>query len=104
MCIRDRFEPKTKQEKENLGAERERLSFDPVCSAHLLTAREHGAKKDAKRVLEALIPKDENPKREREQSCLVDTSLSTLLERGVQTGLTAYLQEIRERLVPIFRG
>lgn len=94
------FDPKSAQEVECLAKEERRLSFHPVRDAHLLTAREHGAKKDAKVALDALTQSD----KERERECLEETALETLRERGGNTGLTTYLAEVRERLVPILMG
>ena len=94
------FDPKNAQEKEFLSNEERRLSFHPVRDAHLLTAREHGAKKDAKVALDALTQGD----KERERECLEETTLETLRERGENIGLTAYLKEVCERLVPILMG
>jgi hypothetical protein len=94
------FEPKNEKEEERLEKERQRLSFHPVREAHKLTAREHGAKKDAKVALDALTQGD----KERERACLEETPLVVLEERGKETGLTEYLKELRGRLVPIFKG
>jgi hypothetical protein len=91
------FEPRNADEAERLRVERQRLSFDPVRDAHQLTAREHGAKKDAKVALDALTQGD----KERERACLEETPLAVLEERGGKTGLAEYLKEVRERLVPI---
>ncbi|MBM7119470.1 hypothetical protein I3V78_38555 [Archangium primigenium] len=98
------FDPRNKEEEKRLDGERQRLSLHPVLEAHLLDPSTRGSKKDVKRVLEALIPKDEDPKRVRECACLEETPLATLSARGVDTGLTAYIQEVRDRLVPIFKG
>jgi hypothetical protein len=94
------FEPRSEKEEALLADERQRLSFHPVREAHKLTAREHGAKKDAKVALDALTQGD----KERERACLEETPLAVLEERGKETGLTEYLKEIRERLVPILGG
>ncbi|KFA91060.1 hypothetical protein Q664_24755 [Archangium violaceum Cb vi76] len=91
------FEPRTADEADQLEKQRKRLSFHPVRDAHQLTAREHGAKKDAKVALDALTLGD----KERERACLEETSLAVLEERGGKTGLAEYLKEVRERLVPI---
>lgn len=91
------FEPRNEDEAARLVAERQRLSFHPVRDAHQLTAREHGAKKDAKVALDALTQGN----KERERACLEETPLAVLEERGGKTGLAEYLKEVRERLVPI---
>jgi hypothetical protein len=94
------FEAKGPGEVERLRKVSERLSFHPIKDAHRLMAREHGAKTDAKAALEELTLGD----LERERECLTETPLPTLEERGERTGLAAYLQEVRQRLVPILGG
>ncbi len=94
------FEPRNEDETARLEAEKQRLSFHPIREAHQLTARKHSAKKDAKVVLEELTQGDP----ERERACLEETPLAVLEERGTRTGLTAYLKEVRERLVPVLGG
>jgi len=94
------FDPRNADEAKLLEDERKRLSFHPVRDAHLLTAREHSAKKDAKVALDALTQGDP----ERERACLEETPLAVLEERGSKTGLTVYLKEVRERLVPVLNG
>lgn len=94
------FDPRNADEAERLDAETQRLSFHPVRDAHQLTAREHGAKKDAKVALDSLTQGD----KERERACLEETPLSVLKERGAKTGLAEYLNEVRERLVPVLSG
>ena len=81
-----------------LERERRTLGFDPRFAAAQLTASEAGAKRDAKRVLEALTGGD----RDREDACIEETALHVLVERGAATGLASYLEEIEERLVPLF--
>jgi hypothetical protein len=94
------FEPRNSDEAQRLEDERKRLSFHPVRDAHQLTAREHGAKKDAKDALDALTQGD----KDRERACWEETPLKVLEDRGEKMGLTAYLKEVRERLVPILSG
>lgn len=94
------FEPKNEEEVKRLESVRQRLSFHPVRDAHRLVAREHGAKTDAKVALKELTA----GQWEREIECWERTGLSDLEARGVNTGLTAYLKEVRERLVPLVSG
>jgi hypothetical protein len=94
------FDPQGPEEIEWLEKSERRLSFHPIREAHRLDAREHGAKNDAKRALDELTQGD--PARER--PCLGETPLAVLEERGAKTGLTAYLKEVRERLVPVLSG
>ncbi|HSP78513.1 MAG TPA: hypothetical protein VLQ93_08300, partial [Myxococcaceae bacterium] len=91
------FDARNEDEMARLEALRQRLSFHPVQDAHRLDASEHGAKKDAKRALEELTQGD----KERERACLEETPLPVLEARGKDTGLEAFLKEIRERLVPL---
>jgi hypothetical protein len=94
------FEPRDEAEAKRVDDARKRLSFHPVRDAHKLTAREHGAKTDAKVALDELT----EGRRERELACWEETPLTVLEERGLHTGLTAYLKEVRERLVPVVSG
>ncbi len=92
------YEPRDDAERALLDRERRNLGFDPRLAAAQLTASETGAKRDAKRVLEALTGGD----RVREDACIEETALDVLAERGAATGVASYLQELKERLVPLF--
>ncbi len=94
------FEAQTEEERRCLVEERRSLGFDPCIDARELTAAEEGAKKDAKRVLFALTGGDH----ERERACLVAIPLDRLRERGVRTGLTDYLDDVEEHIVPLVKG
>jgi hypothetical protein len=94
------FQPQSPEESARLQALRERLSVDPILKAHELDAREHGAKTDIKRALEELLQGDGD----RERQCLTETELAVLAQRGEDNGLTAYLSEVRDRLVPVVLG
>jgi len=92
------YEPRDDAEREILSRERQELGFDPLASAEQLTASEEGAKRDAKRVLDALTRGDPD----REHACLEEPPLALLRQRGAKTGLAVYLQELEERLAPLF--
>lgn len=92
------YEPRDDAEREILSRERTELGFDPLSSAEQLTASERGARRDAKRVLDALTGGDPD----REDACLEEPPLALLRQRGANTGLASYLQEIEDRLVPLF--
>ena len=92
------YEPRDDAEQKLLARECQELGFDPRSGAEQLTASEKGARRDAKRVLDALTRGDQA----REEACIEDTPLTVLEQRGAMTGLAAYLLEIGERLVPIF--
>jgi hypothetical protein len=94
------FDPKDAAEEKRLQESTSRLSFHPVREAHRLDASEHGAKNDAKRALAELSLGNWD----RERVCLEETPLKLLDERGERTGLTAFLKEVRERLVPVLGG
>jgi hypothetical protein len=94
------FDPQSHEESERLRKLRERLSVDPILKSHELGAREHGAKTDIKRAMNELILDNGD----RERQCLHETALEALEQRGKFNGLAAYLDEVRQRLVPIFSG
>jgi hypothetical protein len=92
------YEPRDDAEREILLRERKELGFDPLSSAEQLTASEEGARRDAKRVLGALTGGDPD----REEACLEEPPRALLRQRGAKNGLALYLQELEERLVPLF--
>ena len=92
------YEPADADEEARLGTERKHLGFDPRTQAHRLTTQGTKGKRNAKKVLERLAST------EREEACWLETPIETLRERGSNTGLTDYLEEVRERLVPIVAG
>ncbi len=94
------YQPQTPEESGRLQALRERLSLDPIRYSHELDAREHGAKTDIKRALEELIQGEGD----RERSCLHETGLEVLEQRGLSNGLADFLKEVRQELVPILSG
>jgi hypothetical protein len=94
------FKPKNQDEEKRLRQVKERLSFHPIREVHRLTAREHGAKTDAKRALQELTLDDA----ERERECLEEMPLAELESQGAKTGLPEFMVEVRERLVPVLGG
>lgn len=90
------FDPTSDDERSRFDECRRKLGFDPTTEAHRLTASAKGAKKSAKDVLDVLT----GGQREREEKCYEGTSLDVLAERGVASGLTAFLCEIKDRIVP----
>lgn len=89
------FVPENEAERECLEAVTRDLSFDPTVHPERLSAREHGAKRDAKQALTRLVEDDP----EREMRCL--ESFERLRERGQLTGLPEFLDELREKLAPV---
>ena len=94
------FDPQNSGEQAALAELRADLGFDPRLRAEQLDAMEHGAKRDAKRVLKRLIGDDH----EREARCWRDPSWAVLRERGVESCLARFLAEVKDRLVPLVTG
>jgi hypothetical protein len=92
------FDPCDEEEQSRLDAERQNLGFDPRLHIERLDARQDHHKRSAKRVLTALVGDD----REREASCWREAKLHTLQQRGSDSGLMQFLDEIKERIVPLF--
>lgn len=93
------FEPTDAEETSRLAEERKALGFDPRLRSHRLTASGLTSKTNAKRVLNALTLGD----RAREGECVAATGLGLLVARGNENGLAAYVEELKDRLVPLFK-
>jgi hypothetical protein len=91
------FEPANDSEHAGLSAARQKLGFAPNECPERLYASEHGAKRSAKEVLDQLCPD-----RDRRSRCWRETPLEILRRRGEHCGLTRFLDEVRERLAPLF--
>lgn len=92
------FQPANADEQDRLAGERQKLGADPRLASHQLTAgKDDLALRSPKRVLETLTGGD----RDREAGCWRDTPLELLTERGNQNGLAEFLEEVRQRLVPL---
>lgn len=91
------FVPAEGSEQVAFDAVRDELGFAPNAYPEELDAREHGAKRSAKRVLDQLCPDPD-----RRARCWHDTPLETLRERGKRCGLTQFLDEVSEKLAPLF--
>ena len=94
------FTPRDAEESILVAEVRQELSFDPCLESDRLTAKANHAVRSAKRVLGRLTRNS----REREEACWAATPLATLRERGEASGLTAFLREVEQRLVPLFTG
>jgi hypothetical protein len=92
------FQPGGEDEQTALDSLRQELGFDPRHRAEELTAKRDHHAKSAKRVLRLLTNGDPD----REAECWEVPALPLLEERGRQTGLAAYLDELRTRLRPLF--
>jgi hypothetical protein len=91
------FVASNEREKQIIEEIKAQLTFDPCEESHRLHSKKEEAERmrNAKVVLEKLTGGDF----ERERICWEETSLELLKTRGVSTGLTDYLNEIKERLV-----
>ncbi|MEC4805128.1 MAG: hypothetical protein SAJ12_15230 [Jaaginema sp. PMC 1079.18] len=94
------FIPLDEEEGKTLENIKSQLNFDPCIESHRLRSNsfeEPNRIRNPKVVLETLTRND----RLREQKCWEETSLELLQQRGNQTGLTAYLQEVELHIVPL---
>lgn len=94
------FVPFDQKETQILEGIKSQLNFDPCEESHRLRSNsweEPERFRNPKVVLEELVGNN----RLREQRCWEETSLELLRQRGSNTGLAAYLQEIEQRLVPV---
>jgi hypothetical protein len=94
------FIPSNQQEKQIIEEIKNKLSFDPSIESHRLRAtseKEPERIRNVKVVVAQLIGND----MEREKQCWEETNLKHLRERGVDTGLTDYIQEVEQRLAAI---
>jgi hypothetical protein len=90
------FIPSNLEETRILAEISTRLNFDPCEEAHRLRSNS-GDERNPKVVVEKLTGNDSS----REQYCWEETSLEILRSKGIHTGLTAYLDEIEQQLIPI---
>jgi hypothetical protein len=84
------------EEQTRLDQLQHELGFNPCLEIHRLNGR-RGEDRDIKRVLNELTNHDKN----RERDCWEQTPLPTLRQNGPHTGLAAYLDEVRDRLLPL---
>jgi hypothetical protein len=97
------FVPSSPEEIRLLEETSRELGFDPCKEAHRLRStswEEPDRKRNPKVVLQNLTRGDYS----REEQCWAETSLETLRGKGIDTRLTAYLNEIEQQLVPVVRG
>ncbi|CAN95180.1 hypothetical protein sce5017 [Sorangium cellulosum So ce56] len=94
------FEAETDEERARLDEVRRELGFCPCQEAHRLRAKEEHVARSPKLVVRRLTGDDF----EREARCSTDAPLARLRGRGVGSGLHAFLQEVKERVVPLWGG
>lgn len=90
------FEAETEEERTKLAQLRQDLGFCPVREAHRADATQDGAKKNPKRIADELMGTDPD----RRARCLT-RPVDKLREVGSNSGLTTFLDEVRERIVPL---
>jgi len=97
------FVPSNSQEMATLETIKSQLNFNPCEEAHKLRSSSFS---DPDRIRNPKVVLNEltNGDKLREQQCWEETCLELLRKRGICTGLTAYLQEIEQFLVPILTG
>jgi len=93
------FEPRDEEERQLLDTVRQELGFNPCTSAEQLTAKHDRDTRSAKRVLRLLTREDWS----RQADCWNEGDLELLRQRGQNTGLADYLEELRSRLIALFR-
>jgi hypothetical protein len=94
------FEPESSQESNRLSAQRAALGFDPRIGAHKLLAEGSKGRRNAKKVLDNLT----GDSFERAEAAMAVAPLATLRERGADTGLAAFVEEVERQLIPLLTG
>ena|SRR6476661_8287482 len=94
------FIPSDREEEQILKEITTQLTFNPCEESHRLRSNSL-TEPDRLRNPKVVVEKLTGGRMEREQQCWEETSLELLRKNGVETGLTAYIDEIEERLIPI---
>jgi hypothetical protein len=94
------FIPSSQEEKQILKEITTQLTFNPCEESHRLRSNSL-TEPDRLRNPKVVVEKLTGGRMEREQQCWEETPLEYLRKNGVHTGLTAYIDEIEERLIPI---
>jgi hypothetical protein len=94
------FIPSNKDEERILQEITTELTFNPCEESHRLRSNSL-TEPDRLRNPKVVVEKLTGGRMEREQQCWEETDLEHLRKNGVHTGLTAYIDEIEERLIPI---
>lgn len=91
------FTPRDDAEHRRLTELEKALALSPIHAAERLTSTAPDPRRDAKRVLQRLT--DDNP--ERRDRCLA-AAFDHLRSRGKHTGLTAFLDEVEAKFIPLW--
>ena len=94
------FIPSNQEEEQILEEIKLELKFDPCLESHRLREKSF-AGSNRIRNPKVVVEKLTGGNMEREEQCWEETSLEILRERGIHTGLTDYIDEVEQRLVPI---
>ena len=89
------FIPKNQAERKKLTEWKRKIGFDPTTQAERVTGK---GDRDPKALVRTLIGKDI----ERKRCCWNETQITELRQRGKQTKLEAFLDEVESRLLPLF--
>jgi hypothetical protein len=92
------FEPESKEEHARLEELRKELGFSPCHEGHRLSGLDEDRRRQPKNVVDRLTDEDF----EREERCWREAPLDRLRERGAYNGLGTFLDEVKDRLVPLF--
>jgi hypothetical protein len=93
------FVPQTNDEKEILQKIRKEVNFDPCIDAHRLRGKISQPGTETRDIKQVLCLLGIDPLREK--LCWQVTPLSTLVERGGKTGLSDFIDEVSNFLLPI---
>jgi hypothetical protein len=94
------FIPSNQEEERILQEITTQLTFNPCEESHRMRSNSW-EERDRLRNPKVVVEKLTGGRMEREQQCWEETDLEHLRKNGVHTGLTAYIKEIEERLIPI---
>jgi hypothetical protein len=97
------FIPSNKDEEQILKEITTQLTFNPCEESHRLRSNSL-TEPDRIRNPKVVVEKLTGGRMQREQQCWEETPLEYLREKGVHTGLTAYIKEIEARLIPIIES
>jgi hypothetical protein len=93
--------PETLHEQKRHEAERSRLGFDPIAAPHELSSGKSTDKRDAKGTCREILGGAFKDAPERWARCWEATALETLERNGRGAGLSEYVKEVEERVLPL---
>lgn len=96
------FVPSDKNEKSIVADLQKELKFNPISQAHRLRESSFDEPHQVRNA-KATLSKLTQDSTEREAQCWINTPLNLLRENGIHTGLTEYMVEVENRLVPLLQ-